>query len=152
MGAQISLNVRLRLHYAFVLPVLTYNMGTWGLTKAELTRLDAHHRRHLRQILGVRWPHRMSNEALYRQCHAESISTATRAARWSLFGHVQRLPADDPPSVPLISTWRTPTPQSSEADRDLPLPTHWATTCDALDVSCAAVRKCVHWTETGGDS
>ena len=92
-GAQISLNLRLRLHSAFVLPVLTYNMGTWGLTKAELTRLDAHHRRHLRQILGVRWPHRISNEALYRQCRAEPISTAIRAARWSLFGHVLRLPA-----------------------------------------------------------
>ena len=53
-GAQISLNLRLRLHSAFVQPVLTYNMGTWRLTKAELTRLDAHHRRHLRQIIGVR--------------------------------------------------------------------------------------------------
>ena len=106
-GAQISLNLRLRLHSAFVLPVLTYNMGTWGLTKAELTRLDAHHRRHLRQILGVRWPHRISNEALYRQCCAEPISTAIRAARWSLFGHVLRLPAA---GVPLTFTWRTPTP------------------------------------------
>ena len=49
-GAQISLPLRLRLYSAFVLPVLTYNMGTWGLTKTELNRLDAHHRRHLRQI------------------------------------------------------------------------------------------------------
>ena len=48
-GAQISLPLRLRLYSAFVLPVLTYNMGTWGLTKTELNRLDAHHRRHLRQ-------------------------------------------------------------------------------------------------------
>ena len=32
-GAQISLPLRLRLYSAFVLPVLTYNMGTWGLTK-----------------------------------------------------------------------------------------------------------------------
>ena len=40
-GAQISLHLRLRLYSAFVLPVLTYNMGTWGLTKAVLNRLDA---------------------------------------------------------------------------------------------------------------
>ena len=59
-GAQISLLLRLRLYSAFVLPVLTYNMGTWGLTKTELIRLDAHHRRHLRQIIGIRWPHRIS--------------------------------------------------------------------------------------------
>ena len=37
--AQISLLLRLRLYSAFVLPVLTYNMGTWGLTKTELSRL-----------------------------------------------------------------------------------------------------------------
>ena len=34
-GAQISLLLRLRLYSAFVLPVLTYNMGAWGLTKTS---------------------------------------------------------------------------------------------------------------------
>ena len=95
-GAQISLLLRLRLYSAFVLPVLTYNMGTWGLTKTELSRLDAHHRRHLRQIIGIRWPHRISNDALYRRTHSSPISAAIRAARWSLFGHVLRLPLDAP--------------------------------------------------------
>ena len=85
-----------RLYSAFVLPVLTYNMGTWGLTKTELSRLDAHHRRHLRQIIGIRWPHRISNDALYRRTHSSPISAAIRAARWSLFGHVLRLPLDAP--------------------------------------------------------
>ena len=93
-GAQISLPLRLRLYSAFVLPVLTYNMGTWGLTKTELNRLDAHHRRHLRQIIGIRWPHRISNDALYRRTQSSPISAAIRAARWSLFGHVLRLPLD----------------------------------------------------------
>ena len=95
-GAQISLLLRLRLYSAFVLPVLTYNMGIWGLTKTELSRLDAHHRRHLRQIIGTRWPHRISNDALYRRTHSSPISAAIRAARWSLFGHVLRLPLDAP--------------------------------------------------------
>ena len=57
-GAQISLHLRLRLYSAFVLPVLRYNMGTWGLTQTELNRLHAHHRRHLRQIISIHWPHR----------------------------------------------------------------------------------------------
>ena len=95
-GAQISLHLRLRLYSAFVLPVLTYNMGTWGLTKTELSRLDAHHRRHLRQIIGIRWPHRISNDALYRRTQSSPISASIRAARWSLFGHVLRLPLDAP--------------------------------------------------------
>ena len=89
-GAQISLPLRLRLYSAFALPVLTYNMGTWGLTKTELNR------RHLRQIIGIRWPHRISNDALYRRTQSSPISAAIRAARWSLFGHVLRLPLDAP--------------------------------------------------------
>ena len=95
-GAQIILLLRLRLYSAFVLPVLTYNMGTWGLTKTELSRLDAHHRHHLRQIIGIRWPHRIAIDALYRRCHSSPISAAIRAARRSLFGHVLRLPLDAP--------------------------------------------------------
>ena len=94
--AQISFPLRLRLYSAFVLPVLTYNMGTWGLTKTELNRLDAHHRHHMRQIIGIRWPHRISNDALYRRTQSSPISAAIRAARWSLFGHVLRLPLDAP--------------------------------------------------------
>ena len=95
-GAHISLHLRLRLYSAFVLPVLTYTMGTWGLTKTELDRLDAHHRRHLRQIIGIRWPHRIWNDALYRRTQSSPISVAIRAARWSLFGHVFQLPLDAP--------------------------------------------------------
>ena len=63
--AHISLQLRLRLYASFVIPVLTYNMGTWGLTQADLVRIDTYHRRHLRQIIGVRWPNRISNVALY---------------------------------------------------------------------------------------
>ena len=72
--SRISLPLRLRLYESFVVPVLIYNMGTWGLTKAELDRLNAYHRRHLRQIVGIHWPHRISNTALYRRCRCHPIS------------------------------------------------------------------------------
>ena len=42
--AHISLQLRLRLYASFVIPVLTYNIGTWGLTQAELVRIDTYHR------------------------------------------------------------------------------------------------------------
>ena len=71
-----------------------YNMGTWGLTKAELERLDAYHRRHLRQIIGIHWPHRISNTALYRRCRCCPISENVKSPRWRLFGHVLRMPLD----------------------------------------------------------
>ena len=94
--AHISLQLRLRLYASFVIPVLTYNMGTWGLTQADLVRIDTYHRRHLRQIIGVRWPNRISNVALYHHCQSRPISESIITARWRLFGHVLRLPRDAP--------------------------------------------------------
>ena len=94
-GAHISLHMRLQLCSAFVLPYVQH-VHICGLTKTELNRLDAHYRRRLRQIIGIRWPHRISNDALYRRTQCSPISAATRAARWSLFGHVLELPQDTP--------------------------------------------------------
>ena len=92
--SRISLLLRLRLYESFVVPVLTYNMGTWGLTKAELDRLDTYHRRHLRQIIGIHWPNLIST--LYRCCRSHPISEDVISARWRLFGHVLRMPLDAP--------------------------------------------------------
>ena len=94
--AHISLHLRLRLYASFVIPVLTYNMGTWGLTQADLVRIDTYHRRHLRQVIGVHWPNRISNVALYHRCQCRPISESIVTARWRLFGHVLRLPRDAP--------------------------------------------------------
>ena len=49
----ISEGLRLRLCNAFIVPVLTYNMGTWGLTPTEWARFDGFHRRQLRQVIGM---------------------------------------------------------------------------------------------------
>ena len=94
--SRISLPLRLRLYDSFVVPVLIYIMGTWGLTKAELEPLDAYHRRHLCQIIGIHWPHRISNTVLYRRCRCRPISGNAKSARWRLFGHVLRMPLDAP--------------------------------------------------------
>ena len=40
--------LRLRIYNAFVLPVLLYNMGTWGLTQKQNNQLDSFHRSQLR--------------------------------------------------------------------------------------------------------
>ena len=76
--------------------LLTYNMGTWGLTQADLVRIDTYHRRHLRQVIGVHWPNRISNVTLYHRCQSRPISESIVTARWWLFGHVLRLPRDAP--------------------------------------------------------
>ena len=71
-------------------PILLYNCGTWGILKSELTKLDAFHRKHLKRILGIRWPTKITNEALYKKTNERPISETMKEARWKLFGHILR--------------------------------------------------------------
>jgi hypothetical protein len=92
----IRLNTRLRTYNAFVVPVLLYNAGTWGLCESSVRKLEVYHRAQLRKVLGVRWPFKVSNEDLYKRCRAEPLGLVLRFRRWNLFGHVLRLPLDTP--------------------------------------------------------
>ena len=93
---QVSESLRIRLYNAFILPILTYNMGTWALTQAESARLDSFHRLQLKKVLGIKWPQRICNQALYQRCHSEPLSIKATEARWRLFGHVLRMPHNVP--------------------------------------------------------
>ena len=67
----------------------------------------------MRHIIRIRWPHRISYDALYRRTQSGPISAVILAARWSLFGHVLRLPLDDAPVQRAIDAYMedTGTPQ-----------------------------------------
>ena len=111
----VSEDLRLRLYNAFVVPVLLYNMGTWGLTQKQTDGLDSYHRKQLRQVIGIRWPHRISNAALYKRCKCGPLNIRITEARWRLFGHVLRLPRDVPAQMQIdeyfkrevgVDSWR----------------------------------------------
>ena len=72
----------------------TYNCGTWGLKRTEIESLDAFHRRQLRHLIGVFYPNYISNAKLYTRCQADPISAIAKKARWRLFGHILRIPAN----------------------------------------------------------
>lgn len=92
-----ALETRLRLYNALVIPVLIYNAGTWGLTSEQSESLDKFHRRQLRQVLNVKWPHKISNNNLYKACKVlEPLSVKVARLRWSLFGHILRLDDEVP--------------------------------------------------------
>ena len=107
------LQLRLRRFAAFVVLVLSYKIGTLGITNTELHRLGAYHRRHLRQIVSIYWPLRISNEAPFLRCRCCPIRETVVAARWSLFGHVLRKQLDAPAlpdTLPLSRRRSTRTP------------------------------------------
>ena len=49
---RISLRKRLGLYKQLVKQLLTYNCGTWGLSKVDEQKLDTFHRRQLRRDTG----------------------------------------------------------------------------------------------------
>ena len=99
--SHISLERRVRLYNAFVVPILLYNCGTWALTKAQVSSLSAFHRRHLRSILGVRWPEKISNRDLYLRTKQTDIVHHVNQSRLRLLGHCLRMSPESPPQQAL---------------------------------------------------
>ena len=101
-GAKIPLKKKLLIYNAQVLSVLLYNSSSWSLNQDMLNKVDACHRKHLRYILNMHWPHGcISNESLYLRCNAKPISKLIEKSRWTLFGHLLRSPETNPASLAL---------------------------------------------------
>ena len=70
---KISLKSSLRLYNALL--IMLYNCNSWAAPKAMLNKLNASHRRHLRNITGHCWPKSLiSNQAFYKLCNDEPLS------------------------------------------------------------------------------
>ena len=48
------------------------------------------------EMMGIRWPHRISNKKLYEKTNTLPISRTITERRWKLLGHILRLPAECP--------------------------------------------------------
>ncbi len=99
----ISEKTRLRIYNAYVLPILLYNCGTWGLTTSCMSKLESFHRKHLRLILGIHWPNTISNKALYKRCDTEPLRFIIMDRRWRLFGHIMRRSEEIPANQFMLS-------------------------------------------------
>ena len=68
--------------------VLTYNICTWGLTKAQLAELDRAHRKQMRKVFNDPFKR---NAHVYRDSNEKPQSIETKEKRWRAFGHILRL-------------------------------------------------------------
>ena len=87
---------RLRLYNTLVKSILLYNCGTWGLDVNDERNLNSFHRKQLRRVVGIKWPHRITNKKLYKITNSEPITITITERRWKLLGHILRLPANCP--------------------------------------------------------
>ena len=66
-------------------------MGTY-LTEED--RLNAYHRKQLKEILNIRYPKKITNKSLYRIYQEKPLSLQILSARSSFFGHILRKDKD----------------------------------------------------------
>ena len=60
-----KLKTRLRLYELLFKSVLLYNCVIWGLSRSDQKKLNSFHRRRVRRVIGIKWPHRITNKKLY---------------------------------------------------------------------------------------
>jgi hypothetical protein len=92
----VSLGTRIKMYKAYVIPILTYNLGTTVLIKTKMDRYDGFHRKQLRQVLRVFYPNHIGNEAVYAATSSGPISTLCHTMRMKLFGHILRGSKESP--------------------------------------------------------
>ena len=88
---------RVRVFRSLVLPVLLYSCETWTVTGELRRRLNSFGTMSLRRILGYRWHDNMSVDlVLIREAGMRQVTSIVRERQLRLYGHVARLPAEDP--------------------------------------------------------
>ena len=86
-----KLENRIRLYETLVKSVLLCNCG---VSKDYQRKLNSFHRRQLRKVIWIRWPHKVSNNKLYKITGTKPLSITITERRWKLLGHIQRLPTN----------------------------------------------------------
>ena len=97
----ISTSKLLKVYDAQVGSVLLYNAGCWAVPQHIIEKVNITHRRHLRAILNIKWPNRISNEKLYQMTNSEPMSNRIDRDRWRFFGHVLRSTENTPSMLAL---------------------------------------------------
>ncbi|CAF3565234.1 unnamed protein product [Rotaria sp. Silwood1] len=97
----ISIQAKIRIFRASVLPVLLYGSELWSLTVAEEQRLKAFYMKCLRTIIGVSIGDRMRNEYVLQLTGQPPLENVLRRNRLRWFGHVNRM--DNDQNCPMLT-------------------------------------------------
>ena len=91
----ISIQAKLRIFRACVLPVLLYGSEVWSTTALQEQRLNTFYLKCLRTIIGVNLGDRMANERLLKLTGHPHLTSILRRNRLRWFGHVNRMQTED---------------------------------------------------------
>ena len=64
-GRKLKTSTKIQLYKSLKKSILLYNCGAWAPTRPEEERLNAHHRKHLKKTLSIRYPKKLTKKYLY---------------------------------------------------------------------------------------
>ena len=91
----VSIDAKIRIFRACVLPVLLYGSETWSLTMAQESRMNSFYMRCTRTILGLNLGDRVSNQRVLQLSGQPPLENIMRRNRLRWFGHVNRMEGED---------------------------------------------------------
>ncbi len=83
---KLSQHNKLRVFRACVESVFLYNSELWTMNTTTESLIDSYHRRLLRNIINIKWPNKITNEALYKTTKQKKWSKTIKTRRLSWFG------------------------------------------------------------------
>ena len=105
---EVTTNTKLRIYNACIKPILLYNTSSTPASDHMLEPMAAAHRRHLRHLLGIHHPRRITNERLYTLTKTRSIKLDIAENRLKLFGHILRSGETTPAFQAMLSYYTNP--------------------------------------------
>ena len=88
---EVSLDVKMNIFNAVVLPVLLYGTTAWALTMIEERRLDAFEIGILRSNAGVRWNDFVLNDDIRARLEQHPVFLKLRSAGMKWLGHAEQM-------------------------------------------------------------
>lgn len=93
---KLKLSTKIKVYNATIKPILLYGSETWMTTEDLKKKLQTFINRCLRNIVGVWWPNRISNEELWQRTGQESIMKEIKKRKYGWLGHTLRKPRNTP--------------------------------------------------------
>ena len=88
LSSQLSINTKICIFTTNVKPVLLYGGKKWKTTQSLNNKLFINS--HLRYILKVWWPNKISNKELWKKTKQEEVSITIKRRKWSWIGYTLR--------------------------------------------------------------
>ena len=101
----ISLQTKLKVYRAIVLPMLLYACETWTVYQHHAKKLNHFHTTCLRKLLNIKWQDRIPDTEILAQVDLPSIYTILMQSQLCWAGHVARMPDHRLPKKARL--WRT---------------------------------------------